>query len=111
MSVRVGPVALSHYELLRGFLSQPPVLAFYLVGLGALGLFASQGLAASLRAWGVGKRRESSLWIEVGCTLLSAVMVLMAINLVSHFATGRAYWMGGSPPEAEPANDADGIPR
>jgi hypothetical protein len=111
MTVRVGPVALSHYELLRGFLSRPPVLAFYLIGLGALGLFVSQGLAASLRAWGFGNRRESSLWIELGCTLLSAVMVLMAINVVSHFATGRAYWMGSSSPQAEPVNDADGISR
>jgi hypothetical protein len=111
MSVRVGPVALSHYELLRRFLSQPLVLAFYLFGLGALGLFASQGLAASFRAWGFGERRESSLGIELGCTLLSAVMVLMAINLVSHFATGRAHWMGSSSPGAEPANDADGIPQ
>ena len=33
MTLRVGPVALSHYELLRGFLSRPPVLAFYVVGL------------------------------------------------------------------------------
>ena len=111
MTVRVGPVALSHYELLRGFLSRPPVLAFYLFGLGALGLFLAQGLAASLRAWGFGERRESSLWIEVGCTFLSAVMVLMAINLVSHFATGRAYWMGSASPQAEAANDTDGIPR
>ena len=108
MAVRVGPVALSHYELLRGFLSRPPVLAFYLFGLAALGLFASQGLAASLRAWAVGVRRETSLWVELGCTLLSAVMVLMAINVVSHFATGRAYWTGSSSPQAEPAQDDGG---
>jgi len=94
MTVRVGPVALSHYELLRGFLSRPPVLGFYVVGLAALGLFLSQGVAASLRAWGVARRPESSRWLEVGCTLASAVMMLMAINVLSHFVTGRAYWMG-----------------
>ncbi len=108
MTVRVGPVALSHYELLRGFLSRPPVLAFYLFGLASFGLFAAQGLAASLRAWGVGVRRESSLWVELGCTLLSVVMVLMAINVVSHFATGRAYWTGSSSPQGEPASDDGG---
>ncbi|MBW2159075.1 MAG: hypothetical protein JRH14_03785 [Deltaproteobacteria bacterium] len=94
MTVRVGPVALSHYELLRGFLSHLPVLGFYALGLAALGLFLSQGLAASLRAWGLSRGAESSRWLEVGCTLASAVMVLMAINVLSHFVTGRAYWMG-----------------
>jgi hypothetical protein len=94
MTVRVGPVALSQYELLRGFLSRPPVLAFYVLGLGALGLFLSQGFAATLRAWGVARTPESSRWLEVGCTVASAVMMLMAINVLSHFVTGRAYWMG-----------------
>jgi hypothetical protein len=97
MTVRVGPVALSHYELLRGFLSRPPVLAFYVAGLAALGIFLSQGLAAAFRAWGFGSRSESSRWFEGGCTVASAVMVLMAINVLSHFATGRAYWMSSSP--------------
>jgi len=94
MTVRVGPVALSQYELLRGFLSRLPVLGFSVLGLAALGLFLSQGLAASLRAWGLSRGPESSRWLEVGCTLASAVMVLMAINVLSHFVTGRAYWMG-----------------
>jgi hypothetical protein len=94
MTVRVGPVALSHYELLRGFLSRPVFLGLYLFGLAALGLFLAQGAAASFRAWGFARRPESSRWLEVGCTLASAVMVLMAINVLSHFVTGRAYWMG-----------------
>ena len=94
MTVRVGPVALSQYELLRGFLSRPLVLGLYMLGLAALGLFVSQGMAASLRAWGLLRRHESSLWVEVGCTVPSAVIVLMAINVLSHFVTGRAYWMG-----------------
>jgi hypothetical protein len=94
MTVRVGPVALSHYELLRGFLSRSPVVGFYVLGLAALGLFLSQGIAASFRAWGFARRPESSRWLEVGCTLVAAVMVLMAINVLSHFVTGRAYWMG-----------------
>ena len=94
MTVRVGPVALSHYELLRRFLSRPPVFAFYVFGLAALGLFVSQGIAASFRAWGLSRGPESSRWLEVGCTVLSAMMVLMSINVLSHFVTGRAYWMG-----------------
>jgi len=94
MTVRVGPVALSQYELLRGFLSRPLVLGFYVLGLAALGLFMSQGITASVRAWGLARRHESSRWLEVGCTLASAVIVLMAINVLSHFVTGRAYWMG-----------------
>ncbi len=94
MTVRVGPIALSQYELLRGFLSQPVVLAFYLLGFGALGLFLSQGIAASFRAWGIGRLPESSRWLEVGATLVSAVILLMAINVLSHFVTGRAYWTG-----------------
>lgn len=93
MTVRVGPVALSQYELLRGFLSSPLVLGFYMLGLGALGIFLSQGIAASFRAWGLGQRPESSRWLEVGATLVSAVILLMAINVLSHFVTGRAYWM------------------
>jgi len=93
MSARVGPVALSHYELLRGFLSLPLILGCYVLGLASLGLFVSQGLAGSFRAWGVARSPESSRWLEVGCTLVSAVMILMAINVLSHFVTGRAYWM------------------
>ena len=94
MTVRVGPVALSQYELLRRFLSRPPVLGFYVFGLAALGLFVSQGIAASFRVWGLSRGPESSRWLEVGCTVLSAMMVLMSINILSHFVTGRAYWMG-----------------
>jgi hypothetical protein len=94
MTVRVGPVALSQYELLRRFLSRPPALGFYVFGLAALGLFVSQGIAASFRAWGLSRGPESSRWLEVGCTVLSAMMVLMSINVLSHFVTGRAYWMG-----------------
>jgi hypothetical protein len=48
----------------------------------------------TLRAWGVARTPESSRWLEVGCTVASAVMMLMAINVLSHFVTGRAYWMG-----------------
>jgi hypothetical protein len=92
MTIRVGPVALSQYELFRQYLSRPPVLAVYVLGLGALGLFLSQGLAASVRAWGLATRAESSLRLEVGCTFVSAVLMLVAINVLSHFVTGRAYW-------------------
>jgi len=94
MTVRVGPVAISQYELLREFLSRPAVMVFYVLGLGALGLFLSQGIAASFRAWGLAQRPESSRWLEIASTLTSAVMLLMAINVLSHFVTGRAYWMG-----------------
>lgn len=92
MTVRVGPVALSQYELLREYLSRPPLLAVYVLGLGALGLFISQGLAASVRAWGHAIRPETSLRLEVGCIFVSAVLMLLAINVLSHFVTGRAYW-------------------
>ncbi|MBT8470734.1 MAG: hypothetical protein KJN97_18460 [Deltaproteobacteria bacterium] len=94
MTVRVGSVAISQYELLREFLSRPVVMAFYVLCLGALGLFLSQGIAASFRAWGVARRSESSRWLEIAGTLTSAVLLLMAINVLSHFVTGRAYWMG-----------------
>ncbi|MGB5266207.1 MAG: hypothetical protein WBN30_06450 [Polyangiales bacterium] len=94
MTVRVGPVAVSQYELLREFLSRPAVMVFYVLGLGALGLFLSQGIAASFRAWGFGRGHESSRWLEIASTLTSAVMMLIAINVLSHFVTGRAYWMG-----------------
>jgi hypothetical protein len=92
MTVQVGPVALSQYELLRDFLSHPPVLGFYVLGFASIGLFLSQGLAASFRAWGFAEKPETSRWIEVGCTLVAAVMMLMAVNVLSHFVTGRAYW-------------------
>jgi len=94
MTVRVGPVAISQYELLREFLSRPAVMAFYVLGLGAIGLFLSQGIAASFRAWGLARRPESSHLLEIASTVASATMVLMAINVLSHFVTGRAYWMG-----------------
>ena len=99
VTVRVGPVALSQYELMRGFLSRPPVLGLYVVGLAALGLYLAQGIAASLRAWGVGVRPETSRWLEASCTLAAAALMLMAVNVLSHFATGRAYW--ASPPPKE----------
>lgn len=92
MTIRVGPIALSQYELLRRYLSRPPVLAFYALGLGALGLFFSQGIAASFRAWGVGVRSGSSLRLELACTLMSLVLMVVAVNVLSHFVTGRAYW-------------------
>jgi hypothetical protein len=57
-------------------------------------VYLSQGIAASFRAWGIGERPESSLRLELGCTLAAALMVLMAVNVLSHFATGRAYWSG-----------------
>lgn len=113
MAFRVGPVALSHYELLRGFLSRPLVLGLYVVGLAALGLYLSQGLAASFRAWGLGTRPESSRWLEVGCTLASAIMMLMAVNVLSHFATGRAYWSAFAPSTrsvGEPSDSVKGGP-
>lgn len=97
MTMRAGPVALSRYELLRMFLSRPPVLAFYIVGLTALGLYLGQGIAASFRAWGLGQRPETSRWLEVGCTFASAMMMLMAVNVLGHFATGRAYWTAPVP--------------
>ena len=106
MAMRAGPVAISRYELLRMFLSRPPILAFYVVGLTALGLYLGQGIAASFRAWGLGRRPETSRWLEVGCTLASAMMMLMAVNVLGHFATGRAYW-SSSAPSAIPAADPD----
>lgn len=106
MTVRVGPVALSQYELLRGFLSRPLVLGLYVLGLASLGLFLSQGLAASFRAWGFGEKPETSRWLEVGCTLLTAVMMLMAVNVLSHFVTGRAYWSGSPTASSQPTGDS-----
>ena len=111
MTVRVGPVALSHYEVLRTLLSRPAVLGFYVLGLAALGLYLSQGIAASFRAWGVGRRPESSLRLEVGCTLAAAIMMLMATNVLSHFATGRAYWSASLPVASQSANGPDGDSR
>jgi hypothetical protein len=109
MTLRAGPVALSHYELLRGFLSRPPVVGFYVLGLAALGLFLSQGIAASFRAWGLAQAPERSRWIEVGCTLVFAAMVLMTVNVLSHFVTGRAYWVGASgAPTQSPDNHEGG---
>jgi len=104
MTIRVGPVAISQYELLRAFLSRPPVLGFYMLGLAALGLYLSQGLAASFRAWGFGGGHETSRWLELACTLASVMMMLMAVNVLAHFATGRAYWTNAAPTE-RPAVD------
>ena len=106
MTMRAGPVAISRYELLRMFLSRPPVLAFYVLGLAALGLYLGQGIAASFRAWGLGRRHETSRWLEVGCTLASAMMMLMAVNLLGHFATGRAYW-SATEQSADASSDTD----
>ena len=106
MLMSAGPASLSHYELLRGVLSMPVVLGLYLVGLGALGVYLSQGIAASFRALGFAEGLESSRLLEVGCTLLSAMMLLMAINILSHFSTGRAYWTSSPPP----VSGADGSP-
>ena len=92
-----GPVSLSHYEILRAVLSRPVALAAYVAGLAALGLFLSQGWAASVRALQDSDKLESSRWVDVGCTLLAAGMFLLAINVLSHFATGRAYWSSPAP--------------
>lgn len=107
MTFRVGPVALSQYELWRAFLSRPPVLGFYVFGLTALGLYLSQGVAASFRTWGLGTRPETSRWLELGCTLATAFAVLMAVNVLSHFATGRAYWGSSSPHSSSDTSGTD----
>ncbi len=109
MLSRVGPVSLSHYELLRDLLSRPVVMALYVFGLAAFGLFASQGLSALLRSLRGRPASESSRWIDVGCTLLAAIMVLFAVNLVSHFATGRAYW-SGSPNASDAPTRVGAVP-
>jgi hypothetical protein len=108
MTFQAGPVALSHYELLRGLLSRPVVLGLYVIGLAALGLYLAQGIAASFRAWNIGTRPESSRWLEAGCTLASAIVMLMALNLLSHFATGRAYWFSAASSASSVASPADG---
>lgn len=110
MTVVAGPVALSHYELLRGFLSHPLVLVFYVVGLASLGLFLSQGIAASVRAWGLARRPGTSKWLEVGATLASAMVLLLAINVLSHFVTGRAYWVGTADRPGDEQADVGGSP-
>jgi hypothetical protein len=110
MTFRVGPVALSQYQLLREFLSRPLVLGLYVLGLAALGLYLSQGIAASLRTWGLGTRPESSRWLEVGCTVASAIMMLMAVNILSHFATGRAYWSAFAPAVRDVGEPPGGAP-
>ena len=97
MTVRAGPAALSHYELMRSFLSRPLVLGVYVGGLAALGLYLAQGAAASFRAWGFARRRGTSLATELSCTLASALVMLLAVNVLSHFATGRAYWTPDRP--------------
>ncbi len=106
MTFVAGPVSLSHYELLRGFLSRPLVLSFYIIGLAALGLFLSQGVAASVRAWGLARRAESSRWLEVGSTLAALMTISLAVNVLSHFVTGRAYFVHTE--TVEPAADVSG---
>ena len=92
----VGSEPLSHYELLRELLSRPLGLGLYLVGFGAVCLYLSQGVAASIRSLGLVRRPETSRWLEIGCTLAGAVLLLVAANLLSHFGTGRAFWFGAS---------------
>lgn len=97
-----GPAALSHYEILRQTLSLPWVLGLYVVGLGALGLYLSQGFAVALRGMGFAEEPKNSRWLSAGCTLLAVVMLMMAVNILSHFSTGRAYWSGDDPKSSEP---------
>lgn len=92
----VGNQPLAHYELLRSILSHPLTLSLYLLGAGAVCLYLSQGVAASIRSAGVVRRPETSRWLEVGCTLGAAVLLLVAANILSHFAIGRAFWFGAS---------------
>jgi hypothetical protein len=108
MSFRVGPVALSHYELLRIVLSHPLAMGCCVFGLAALGLYLSQGLAASFRAWGLGREPQNSLMLEVACTVTVAVTMLIAINALSHFATGRAYWAPSASLAVELDDASDG---
>ena len=72
-----------------------------------LELFLAQGIAATFRAWGIGTRPETSRWLELGCTLASAMMMLLAVNVLSHFATGRAYWWVPEPVNMQPADAAE----
>lgn len=87
-----GPASLSHYEILRETLSLPWVLGLYVFGLGALGLFLSQGFAAAFKRMGYAEGAKNSRWLDTGCTLAVTVMLMLAVNVLSHFSTGRAYW-------------------
>ena len=92
----VGSEPLAHYELLRSILSRPLTVSLYLLGSGAVCLYLSQGVAASIRSVGLVRRPETSRWLEVGCTLGAAVLLLVAANILSHFTIGRAFWFGAS---------------
>ncbi len=93
MHAQAGPEALSHYELWRNVLSLPLVVGAYLLGLGATALYVSQALAAFIRSFGLGSRPKASRWLEIGCALAAAGLLLASGNVLSHFATGRA-WVG-----------------
>ncbi|MEM9727000.1 MAG: hypothetical protein AAF997_00335 [Myxococcota bacterium] len=110
MFLTVGPASLSHYEIFRETLSLPWVLGAYMLGFGAFGVFVSQGLPAALRAMGYAERPETSRWLAVGCTFFTAIMLMLAVNILSHFATGRAYWFSSEPPSSSPNDGRDSAP-
>ena len=95
MHFYAGPEALSHYGLWRDILSLPAVIGAYLLGLGATCLYLSQGLSAFVRSFGLASGPSASRWLEIGFTLAAAALLLVSSNLLSHFATGRA-WVGSN---------------
>lgn len=109
MHAYAGPEALSHYELWRDVLSLPVVVGAYLLGLGATGLYLSQGLAAFVRSFGLERRPRASRWLELGCSVLAAGLLLASGNVLSHFATGRA-WLGSTVVPIESQTELGGSP-
>ena len=91
---QVGAEPLGQYNFLRNRLSLPINVAFYAVGLGAVSLYLVQGIPVVMRGWGAAQSPRGYKRLQIGVGVLAWLFFVFTINVLSHYATGRALWVG-----------------
>ncbi|MFW5925523.1 MAG: hypothetical protein ACOCV4_05105 [Myxococcota bacterium] len=95
----LGPFGL--YEALRTDLPQPLYLGVYVVGLTALCVHVGQGVGAFAATWSLAPSHGAvRVWRWAG-GVAAAVLWVIVLNTVSHFATGEALLFRVDPLPAE----------
>lgn len=104
----VGAEPLGQYEFLRNLLSLPINLAIYVFGLGVTSLYLVQGSAAVLEAWGFADTPLMQKRVELVLGAFACIVFVFAVNVLSHFAAGRALFVTTPSEATQVAPTADG---
>lgn len=99
----LGPFGL--YEALRTDLPQPLYLGVYVVGLTALCVHVGQGVGAFAATWALARSPAAlRVWRWAGA-VTAAVLWVVVLNTLSHFAAGEALLFQVDPLRAEETSE------